>query len=122
MGQVLIQIYHLADQRITQGDCIFDCCNFRNYRLNHNFPANKVIFPSLSKITPILEISPLTRAFLSADVKPNWAFRKKNEIDAESIFNQNKTDKTEKEDTNKVTGLSKKAQSVLVIFSCFFRL
>ncbi len=45
--------------------------------------------------------------------KKAYSARKKNEIDAESIFNQNKTDKTEKEDTNKVTGLSKKAQSVL---------
>ncbi len=42
-----------------------------------------------------------------------YSFRKQSEVDAESIFKQDKTDKTDTENNNKVTGLSKKAQSVL---------
>lgn len=41
-----------------------------------------------------------------------YSYRKQNEISESNIFGQNKTDKTGKND-NKVTGLSKKAQSVL---------
>lgn len=42
-----------------------------------------------------------------------YSYRKQNEISENNIFGQNKTDKTGKNDSNKVTGLSKKAQSVL---------
>lgn len=42
-----------------------------------------------------------------------YTHRKQNEIAENDIFGKNKTDKTGKNDTNKVTGLSKKAQSVL---------
>lgn len=42
-----------------------------------------------------------------------YSYRKQNEMSENNIFGQNKTDKTGKNDNNKVTGLSKKAQSVL---------
>lgn len=42
-----------------------------------------------------------------------YTHRKQNEISENDIFGKNKTDKTGTNDTNKVTGLSKKAQSVL---------
>ena len=78
----------------------------------HNGTAQKINLKGSWKMNPINNNFSTSR-YNSYASRKAYSYRKQNEMSSNDIFGQNKTDNTEKTDSNKVTGLSKKAQSVL---------